>query len=77
MNIDSFTSFLIEMSFIIFPWYIPLARLSIELNGSGKNRYSYLIFFFFWPFCLSRAAPMAYGSSQTRGLIGGVAASLH
>ena len=32
------------------------------------------IFFFF--FCLSRAAPAAYGGSQPRGLIGAVAAAL-
>ena len=32
---------------------------------------------FFLSFCLFRAAPMAYAGSQTRGLIGAVAASLH
>ena len=35
-------------------------------------------FFFFFPFfCLSRAAPVAYGGSQARRLIRAVAASLH
>ena len=34
-------------------------------------------FFFFWSFCLFKAAPTAYGSSQARGLIGAVASSLH
>ena len=33
--------------------------------------------FFFFLFCLSRAAPVAYGGSQARGRIGAVAASLH
>ena len=32
------------------------------------------LFFFFWLF---RAAPAAYGSSQARGPIGAIAASLH
>ena len=38
-----------------------------------------LFFFFFSPrsFCLFRAAPVACGGSQTRGLIGAVAVSLH
>ena len=34
-------------------------------------------FFFFCLFAFSRAAPMAYGGSQARGLIGAVATSLH
>ena len=34
-------------------------------------------FFFFFPFLLFRAAPMAYGSSQARGRIGAIAAGLH
>ena len=33
-------------------------------------------FFFFLSFCLFRAAPMAYGSSQARGLIRATAAGL-
>ena len=33
--------------------------------------------FFFSVFCLFRATPTAYGSSQARGLIRAVAASLH
>ena len=39
-----------------------------------------LFFLFFVFFCLlafSRAAPMAYGDSQARGLIGAVAAGLY
>ena len=36
----------------------------------------YLIFFFF-VFCLYRAAPAAYGGSQARGQIAAVATSLH
>ena len=32
---------------------------------------------FFFVFCPLRAAPMAYGGSQARGLIGTLAAGLH
>ena len=35
------------------------------------------LFVFFFFFAFSRATPTAYGGSQARGLIGGVAASLH
>ena len=35
------------------------------------------IFFCFLFFVFSRAAPVAYGGSQARGLIGAVAAELH
>ena len=40
-----------------------------------KSSYSPLSFFFFF-FFLFRAAPMAYGDSQARGLIGATAAGL-
>ena len=33
--------------------------------------------FFFFVSCILRAAPVAYGGSQARGLIGVVTASLH
>jgi len=36
-----------------------------------------LLLFFLCLFAFSRAAPVAYGGSQARGLIGAVAASLH
>ena len=36
----------------------------------------YFIFYLFFFFCPFRATPMAYGSSQARGLIGAVASSL-
>ena len=36
-----------------------------------------LFIFYFFVFCLFRAAPAAYGGSQARGLIGAVAAGLH
>ena len=32
---------------------------------------------FFFVFCLFRAAPVAHGGSQARGLIGAIATSLH
>ena len=41
--------------------------------GSRKLHF----FFLFCLFAFSRAAPMAYGGSQTRGIIGAVAAGLH
>ena len=34
-------------------------------------------FFFFGLFAFSRAAPLVYGGSQARGLIGAVVAGLH
>jgi len=48
-----------------------------EVPGGHETRiafYSFFLFFFFFAF--SRAAPMAYGGSQARGLIGAVATSL-
>ena len=47
-------------------------------EGKGVGLYQVLIlcvhFFFFLSFCLSRAAPVAYGGSQERGPIGAIAA---
>ena len=37
----------------------------------------FIYLFIYLVFCLFRAAPMAYGGSQARGLIGAVPASLH
>ena len=36
-----------------------------------------IFFFFFFVFCLFRAAPAVYGNSQARGRIGAIAAGLH
>ena len=41
------------------------------------NSYVILFFFFFCLFAISRAAPLAYGGSQARGLIRAVATSLY
>ena len=46
-------------------------------QGIHPPNYQNTFFFFFWSFCLSRAAPAAYGGSQARGPIGAVAAGLH
>ena len=46
---------------------------SHEKGGSRETLQPFL-FFFFWLF---RATPMAYGGSQARGPIGGVATDLH
>ena len=37
---------------------------------------NYYYYYYFYIFAFSRAAPMAYGGSQARGLIGAVAAGL-
>ena len=37
----------------------------------------FLLFIYFFIFCLFRATPTAYGASQARGLISATAASLH
>ena len=49
--------------------------------GCKENRINYSFFFFFFfffsLFAFSRAAPSAYGGSQTRDPVGAVAAGLH
>jgi len=57
-------------------------EMSKLLDSIGKRIFWFFFFFFFlnFIFCLfvfSRAALVAYGGSQVRGLIGAVAASLH
>ena len=49
-----------------------LALKPLSHNGNSK---SFLVFFLSF-FAISWAAPMAYGGSQARGLIGAVATSL-
>ena len=44
-------------------------------RGRERKRKNLFIYFFFFVF--SRAAPVAYGGFQPRGLIGAVAAGLH
>ena len=49
-------------------------------NSAIKNsniEHTNAFFFFFFIFLSFRAVPTEYGSSQARGLIGAVAASLH
>ena len=50
---------------------LPILLCFIIFKYSSKTLY-YLLFF-----CFYRAAPMAYASSQVRGQIGAIAASLH
>ena len=50
--------------------------LAWELLHAIAQQKEFLIFLFCFVFCLFRAAPTAYGGSQTRGLIRAVAASL-
>ena len=47
------------------------------LDGCGSEASLGVTRFFFCLFAFSRAAPMAYGGSQTRGRIGVVSAGLH
>ena len=52
----------------------------IKNSQNSKLRKCFFVFCFCFCFCLfvfSRAAPMAYGGSQARGLIGAAAAGLH
>ena len=59
-----------------------ISFIKIEITGEG-NGISKLIYIFlvsillFLCVCLFKAAPMAYGGSQARSQIGGVAADLH
>ena len=43
----------------------------------GITLFSFFFFFFCYLFVISWAAPVAYGGSQARRLIGAVAAGLH
>ena len=51
-----------------------MAKLS---SGNARDSQIVTTFLFVFAFVFSRAAPVAYGGSQARGLIGAVAASLH
>ena len=76
--------------FKIFKIYIPLSVLFTSCVDSNfyLSLYSFslkdflfiLFYYFFSLFCLfafSRAAPVVYGGSQARGIIGATAASIH
>ena len=51
--------------------------VSIPITGCLLTKVEFLIIFNFFVFFFSRAAPEAYGGSQTGGPIGAVAAGLH
>ena len=57
------------------PWNICIL-MSFLVIPLGGYAFIYLFYLFFVVFCLLRAAPMAYGDSQARGLIGAIAAGL-
>ena len=53
-----------------------MMTLDVRENTCQKHLAFFFVWFFFF-FCLFRAAPTAYGSSQARGQIGAAAAGLH
>ena len=60
--------------------YVPLKSIYESLNPLTVPPHNTTVFgetTFFFFFCLFRAAPAAYGGSQTRGPVGAVAASTH
>ena len=46
------------------------------LQGATNQRVNLVFWGFFWPFCLFRAIPVAYGDSQAKGPAGAVATGL-
>ena len=69
-------------------WEFPCAKDVVLKNQPNKTLCasvcsfflsfsSFYISFYFFIFCLFRAAPTAYGGSQARGLIGAIAAGLY
>ena len=64
---DGFLFNMVEVEGGLFP-----SHLNFQAIFNPLNILFYLLFVFFL-----RAAPWAYGSSQTRGRIGAVAAGLH
>ena len=61
------------MEWLIFSF----VQLFLENNLLLRNSLRANFFFFFCLFAFSKAAPVAYGGSQARGLIGAVATGLH
>ena len=53
-----------------------LFAFTYVVTFTGVLYFFFLFFLFFCLFAFSRAAPVAYGGSQARGLIGAVAAGL-
>mgnify|MGYP007125349976 CR=1 FL=1 len=62
------------MEFFHTNYFKPAYRLAMNLDLHGSMVYFIL---FYCLFAFSRAAPVAYGGSEARGLIGAVAAGLH
>ena len=62
----------VSVRFPALAWELPYAAGMAELKKREKRPIGLPIFFFF-----SRAAGVAYGSSQARGRIGAVDAGLH
>ena len=72
LQVALFHSFLwlsIDMFSFLLNEYLGVEVLDLTVNLTFLN--------FIFVFCLFRAAPVAYGGSQARGLIGAIAASLH
>ena len=71
------TSLYISSHSFLHPFILSKTKLSICALTYSTPFSQTFFFFFFCLFAFSRAAPMAYGGSQARGLIKAVAASLH
>ena len=57
--------------------YIYIKNIYVNMYSFSDSFPLYVIASFFWSFCLFRATPEAYGSSQARGQIRATAASLY
>ena len=56
------------------PWYCTINVIRVSERPATPNTFKSTFFFFF--FCLFRAKPLSFGSSQARGRIGPIAAGL-
>ena len=70
------TSCICYYSFLLLLFSLDGLSLRIDRASAQKAEFYFSTFFFFLSFVFSRATPTAYGGSQARGLIRGVAAGL-
>ena len=65
------------LSLLTLNFIANLSSVNFAFAGTMPSCLFLILFSFFVFFAFSRATPSAYGSSQARGLIGAVAASLN